>query len=130
MIQVCSEEGDLGGQSCPKIPRVFEVIRTAPEKFPGFFSTYLQLRTVRMGSRVSVVEKRLDETNESLRMVDRVRDKLLQNSVDVKALNQKVADLSGLLGVEDRFKDFVDVMKVRASITTQVTYTIQGTHKV
>lgn len=65
-----------------------------------------------MGSRVSVVEKRLDETSESLRTVDRVKDKLLQHSVDMKALNQKVADLSGLLGVEDRFRDFVQVTKV------------------
>lgn len=65
-----------------------------------------------MGSRVSVVEKRLDETSESLRTVDRVKDKLLQHSVDMKTLNQKVADLSGLLGVEDRFRDFVQVTKV------------------
>lgn len=65
-----------------------------------------------MGSRVSVIEKRLDETSESLRTVDHVKDKLLQHSVDVKALNQKVVDLSGLVGVEDRFKDLVQVSKV------------------
>lgn len=70
-----------------------------------------------MGSRVSVVEKRLDETSESLRTVDRVKDKLLQHSVDIKALNQKVVDLSDLLGVEDRFRHFVQVTKVSLPIS-------------
>lgn len=72
-----------------------------------------------MGSRVSVVEKRLDETNESLRTVDHVKDKLVQHSVDMKALNQKVADLSGLVGVEDRFKDLVQVTKVSTVFPTR-----------
>lgn len=60
-----------------------------------------------MGSRVSVVEKRLDETQELLIGVDRLRDKTLVHTDDMKTLNRKVAELSALLGVEERVNGLV-----------------------
>lgn len=65
-----------------------------------------------MGSRVSVVEKRLDEAQELLIGVDRLRDKTLVHTDDMKTLNRKVAELSALLGVEERVNGLVKVTQV------------------
>lgn len=67
-----------------------------------------------MGSRVSVVEKRLDETQESLLKVERLRDKALAHTDQMKKLTQKVTELSALLGVEGRVKGLVEDTQVTA----------------
>lgn len=55
-----------------------------------------------MGSRVSVVEKRLDETREHLLIVDRLRDKTSAHTTQIKNIGETVASLCKLFGVEDR----------------------------
>lgn len=69
-----------------------------------------------MGSRVSVVEKRVDEAHQSLLRIDRLRDKSLVHSDDIKALQRKMDDLSGLMGVEDRMRGLVQASKVRKCV--------------
>lgn len=65
-----------------------------------------------MGSRVSIVEKRLDETHDALVGVERLRAKTTAHSFDIKGLDQKLAQLSALVGVEDRVKGLVKVTQV------------------
>lgn len=65
-----------------------------------------------MGSRVSVVEKRLDEAHESLLRLDRLGDKALLHTDEIKNINQKVAELSALLGVEERVSGRLQVAQV------------------
>lgn len=65
-----------------------------------------------MGSRVSIVEKRLDETRDALVAMELLRAKNTAHSYEIKCLNAKVAELSALVGVEDRVKGFVQVTQV------------------
>ena len=71
-----------------------------------------------MGSRISVIEKRLDETHASLWKVDRLEDKSLVQSEEIEVLTRKVADLTTLLGVEDRFRGLISVNFVSALTAT------------
>lgn len=65
-----------------------------------------------MGSRVSVVEKRLDETTEHLLVVNQLRDKSGSHSAQIKNLNEMVKELCKLLGMEEKFNGIVHATKV------------------
>lgn len=75
----------------------------------------LRIRTVRMGSRVSVVEKRLDETTEHLLVVNQLRDKSGSHTAQIKNLNEMVKELCKLLGMEEKFNGIVHATKVCVS---------------
>lgn len=66
-----------------------------------------------MGSRVSVVENRLDETKEHLLVVDRLRDKSGAHTAQIKSLKETVTELCKLIGVEERSKGLVQAAQVR-----------------
>lgn len=65
-----------------------------------------------MGSRVSVVEKRLDETKEQMLVVDRLRDKSGAHTAQIKSLKETVTELCKLIGVEERSKGLVQAAQV------------------
>lgn len=67
---------------------------------------------VRMGSRVSVVEKRLDETKEHLLLVNRLSDKSGAHTAQIHKLSETVTELCKLLGVEERFRATVQATQV------------------
>ena len=73
------------------------------------------IRTVRMGSRVSVVEKRLDETAEHLLLVGRLRDKSWAHTAQINDLSKAVTELRNLLGVEERFNGAIEATQVHAA---------------
>lgn len=77
------------------------------------FLTCVSTRAVRMGSRVSIVEKRLDETHDTLLMVDRLGDKASAHASGIKKLGQKMEKLWPLLGVEERARELVQAMQVK-----------------
>lgn len=68
-----------------------------------------------MGSRISVVEKRLDDIYASLFWMDRLKVKAVAHSDGIKMLTQKVAELTPLLGVEDRLRGLMGADWVSAS---------------
>ncbi|CAM9382131.1 unnamed protein product [Hapterophycus canaliculatus] len=72
----------------------------------------MRIRTVRMGSRVSVVEKRLDETREHLLVVDRLKDKSGAHTTKIQNLGETVTALCKLFGVEDRLERTVQDSQV------------------
>lgn len=65
-----------------------------------------------MGSRVSVVERRLDETRSALDGVEHLRAKATAQTLEIKELYRKIAELSALVGVEDRVKGLVEDSQV------------------
>ena len=65
-----------------------------------------------MGSRVSVVEKRLDETKEHLLLVGRLSDKSGAHTAQIHHLSETVAELCKLLGVEERLQATVEATQV------------------
>lgn len=65
-----------------------------------------------MGSRVSILEKRLDETREALVGIERLRAKNTAHAYELKCLHSKVDQLSALTGVEDRVTGLVKVTQV------------------
>lgn len=68
-----------------------------------------------MGSRISVVEKRLDDIHASLFWMDRLKVKAVAHSDGIKMLTQKVTELTPLLGMEDRLRGLVGADWVSAS---------------
>lgn len=70
-----------------------------------------------MGSRVSVLEKRLDETKEALAGIERLRAKSTAHAYEMKCLSAKVSELSPLAGVEERIKRLVEVTQVGFVLT-------------
>lgn len=65
-----------------------------------------------MGSRVSVIEKRMDETKENLMFVGRLSDKSGAHTAQINTLNDTVTELCKLLGVEERFQATVQATRV------------------
>lgn len=65
-----------------------------------------------MGSRVSVIEKRLDETREHLLIVDRLEEKSGTHTTQIKNLGETVTALCKLFGVEDRLERIVQDSRV------------------
>ena len=77
-----------------------------------------------MGSRVSVIEKRLDETKEALAGVERLRAKNTAHVYEMKCLSAKVSELSPLVGVEERIKRLVETTQVGCLLTAIGTGTV------
>lgn len=71
-----------------------------------------------MGSRVSVIEKRLDETKEALAGVERLRAKSTAHAYEMKCLSSKVSELYPLVGIEERIKRLVETTQVGCILTT------------
>lgn len=67
---------------------------------------------VRMGSRVSVIEKRLDETKEHLMLVGRLSDRSGAHTAQIHNLSETVTKLCKLLGVEERFQATMQTTQV------------------
>ncbi|CAM9905079.1 unnamed protein product, partial [Sphacelaria rigidula] len=93
--------------------RVCNLIRRRKRKQLEIMSQRATDRTVRMGSRVSVLEKRLDETKEALAGIERLRAKSTAHAYEMKCLSAKVSELSPLAGVEERIKRLVEVTQTR-----------------
>lgn len=71
-------------------------------------------RTVRLGSRLSIVEKHLDDTHNVLAGMEHLRSKSTAQGQEIKSLTLKLAELSALVGVEDRLKGLLEIAQVRA----------------
>eukprot|EP00752_Nemacystus_decipiens_P012539 g11107.t1 len=84
--------------------RVCHLLRRRKRKQFEIMSQRATDRAVRMGSRVSVVEKRLDETKERLLLVGRLSDKSGTHTAQIHKLSETVTELCKLLGVEERFQ--------------------------
>ncbi|CAM9424792.1 unnamed protein product, partial [Scytosiphon promiscuus] len=84
--------------------RVCQLVRRRKRKQFEIMSQRATDRTVRMGSRVSVVEKRLDETREHMLVVDRLKDKSSAHTAQIKNLGETVTSLCKLFGVEERLR--------------------------
>ncbi|CAN0312301.1 unnamed protein product [Ectocarpus sp. 6 AP-2014] len=91
--------------------RICQLVRRRKRKQFEIMSQRATDRTVRMGSRVSVVEKRLDETTEHLLVVNQLRDKSGSHTAQIKNLNEMVKELCKLLGMEEKFNGIVHATK-------------------
>lgn len=65
-----------------------------------------------MGSRVAILEQQMDETKDSLAKVDWLKKKYVAHTDGLGSLHEKVAELSGLFGVEERTEKLVKAMQV------------------
>lgn len=70
-------------------------------------------RAVRMGSRVSIVEKRLDEARDALGSLGHLRAKVVAQASDIEDLTRRVAGLTALTGMEDRVKELLRASQVQ-----------------
>ncbi|CAM9661521.1 unnamed protein product [Ectocarpus fasciculatus] len=91
--------------------RICQLVRRRKRKQFEIMSQRATDRTVRMGSRVSVVEKRLDETTRHLLVVNQLRDKSGSHTAQIKNLNEMVKELCKLLGTEEKFNGIVHATK-------------------